>query len=363
MFRPRLAGFPFLTLLAGCAASLSAVPPAWMGTPPPSEVRAAAALPNPAAPSDPQGVRIVRDLRGARLLRGETELTPAYAEIESFDVSAERKEVVFSARRKERMDLDVGLVSIDGSDVNWIPEDPADEVQPRWAMRGHKVAYIVRNRAGDFVRTVHIPTAFQMLLDFPSSVVRDVVWEEAGERFAVLAESADASSRVEVMKYDGTGRREAIAPAVRLDVTSTPLANGLLLRPKGGAYGDRLPLVIWVSPALSSWNRHRGRLQHRARVAALIVEDVTEETWREVAALPWVGETYLVVGAPQSPRSGPAQSAARPGALRIVADESVPAGHYRREGNVLSAHPTVVESFAASFIEHQLKGTPLRGPR
>ena len=331
-----------------------------MSTPSQAEVRAVAALANPATPSDPQGVRVVRDVRGARLVRGETELTPDYAEIESFDVSAERKEVAFSARRKERDHLDVALVSIDGSDVHWIPEDPADEVQPRWALRGNKVAYIVRNRAGDFVRTVHIPTAFQLLVEFPSSSVRELVWDETGDRFAVLTESADASPRVEVMKYDATARRELIAPAVRLDVTSTPLANGLLLRPKGGAYGEKLPLVIWQSPAINSWNPHRGRLLQQVRAAALVVDTMTGEMWKDVAGLPWVGEVF-VVRAETAGAAAPA--AANPAATFILANSSVPAGHYRRDGNVLSVDPTVVESFAAFFIEDHLKGTPSRGPR
>ena len=360
MFCPRLAGFPFLALLAGCAASLPSIPPAWMSTPPQAEVRAVAALANPAAPSDSQGVRVVRDMRGARLLRGETVLTPGYAEIESFDVSAERKEVAFSARRKEKDNLDVALVSVDGSDVHWIPEEPANEVQPRWALRGNKVAYIVRNRAGDFVRTVHIPTAFQLLVEFPSSSVRELVWDETGDRFAVLTESADASPRVEVMKYDGTARRELIAPAVRLDVTSTPLANGVLLRPKGGTYGEKLPLVIWQSAAINSWNPHRGRLLQQVRAAALVVDAVTGEMWKDVAGLPWVSEVF-VVRAETAGAAPPA--AANPAATVILADPSVPAGHYRRDGNVLSVDPTVVESFAASFIEDHLKGTPLRGPR
>ena len=57
-------------------------------------------------------------------------------------------------------------------------------------------------------------------------------------------------------------------------------------------------------------------------------------------------------------------SAARNGgATQILADPTLPAGTYRREGNVLSVDPAVVESFAAFFIEHHLKGTPLRGPR
>ena len=355
MSSSRLAGFPFLMVFFGCSASLPAIPSAWRSTPEPAEVRAAAGLTNPAASADPQGVRIVRDIRGARLVRGEKELTPDYAEIESFDVSAERKEVVFAARRQEKNNLDVGLVSIDGSQVNWIPEEPADEVQPRWALRGNKVAYIVRNRAGDFVRTVHIPTAFQLLVEFPSAHVRDIVWDEPGDRFAVLTEAAESSGRVEVMKYDGTARREAVPPAVRLDVSSTPFAGGLLLRPRGGSYGEKLPLVIWQASALNRWNPHRGRLLQHIRSAALVVEAVTEEVWKEVAGMPWVERVY-VVGA------GPVPGV-RPETTFIAGDPSVPEGKYRRDGNVLWAHPSVVESFAVFFIEDQLKGTPLRGPR
>src|SRR4051794_16584181 len=45
-----------------------------------------------------------------RLFNGTKPLTPPFAAIESFDVSLERKEVVFSAKRTTN--FDVGLVSV-----------------------------------------------------------------------------------------------------------------------------------------------------------------------------------------------------------------------------------------------------------
>src|SRR5205807_8315221 len=112
-------------------------------------------------PHDTAGVRIVN----SRLIAGETALTPQFTAIQSFDVSLERGEVAFSARRTDN--FDIGLVSLDGSDVHWIPQDPADETDVQWAPRGNKISYVVHSRTGDLVRTVHIPTSLQLTVDFP----------------------------------------------------------------------------------------------------------------------------------------------------------------------------------------------------
>lgn len=345
---------PFLVLLGGCATSLRPIPPAWMSAPPaavaPDLVAALGGSVAPAA--DPVGIRVVRDLKGARLVRNETDLTPSYPDIESFDVSAERKEVAFSARRKDNRDI--GLVSIDGSQVNWIPEEPADEEQPRWAPRGNKVAYFVRNRAGDVIRSVHIPTAFQLMVEFPFGLARTLAWDATGDRFAVAIESADASPRVEVMKYDGTARREAVAPAVRLEASVAPFANGLLLRPRSSPYNESLPLIVWEQSELNAWSDARGRLLQNVRAACLVLERITDETWKEITAAPWVGKVFVVSG-----RQAPAPAHA----IAIYGDPAVPGGRYRRAGNLISADPAVVESLAGRLIEDQLKGTPLRGPR
>src|ERR1700719_2617848 len=98
---------------------------------------------------DHADVRIVTTMAGSKLVRGEKELTPAFLAIDSYDVSAERKEVVFSAKRKDN--FDVGLVSIDGSDIHWIFEDPSDETMAEWAPAGNKVSFVMHMPSGDML--------------------------------------------------------------------------------------------------------------------------------------------------------------------------------------------------------------------
>src|SRR5437763_12621303 len=135
----------------------------------------------------PDQVRIV----DGQLFRGRTALTPHFAGIDSFDVSLARREVVFSAKRTTN--FDVGLVSLDGSDIHWIPEDPNDETAVQWAPRGNRVSYIVHTPGGDIVRTVHIPTSAQGAADFPYASVRSIRWAPDGERYFAVVTSPDAS--------------------------------------------------------------------------------------------------------------------------------------------------------------------------
>ncbi|HEX8619856.1 MAG TPA: hypothetical protein VF911_19910, partial [Thermoanaerobaculia bacterium] len=59
--------------------------------------------------------------------------------------------------------------------------------------------------------------------------------------------------------------------------------------------------------------------------------------------------------APAAARGTSADPCAR--AISVVADQSLPAGRYRRAGNVVSVPPAVVQSVAAGFIADQLKRT------
>src|SRR5439155_20935863 len=110
-----------------------------------------------------------RVVDGKLVIEGK-ELTPKFAAIQSFDVSLERREIVFSAKRADN--FDIGLLSLDGSEIHWVPEDPADETDVQWAPRGKKDSYGVVTKAGDVVRTVHIPTAVQLSVPFPYAAVR-----------------------------------------------------------------------------------------------------------------------------------------------------------------------------------------------
>lgn len=344
---------PFLVLLAGCASGLAPIPEAWKSSPSArtftqADLRRTVIDTSPVARSakdvaEAAEVGVITDAEGARIYRGNTPLTPPYRQIESFDVSLDRREIVFSAKRESN--FDVGLVSLDGSQVNWIPEEPADEVAPRWAPRGNKASFIVRNQAGDLIRTVHIPTSFQLIVDFPFGIVQGLAWDDAGERFAVAWETADAPQRIETMKYDGVGRRIAVAPAVDLGLNVTPFAGGLMLRPESMVYNERLPLVIWTTNGeKNAWNDSRGALMKDARMAVLVLDGPPD-----AAVMTAIGGTAWI-----DPKRIFAVGALVPAAISIVGDPSIPAGFYRTTPEVISVHPSGVESLAAGWIRAQL---------
>lgn len=330
----------WLCLLAfgGCASSLRPVPEAWRSVPPAARMDLCAhavCAPRPAAGE----VKVV----DGKLVAGTKELTPRFAAIDSFDVSLERREVVFSAKRKDN--FDVGLVSLDGSDIHWVPEDPADETSVQWAPRGNKISFVVHTRGGDLVRTVHVPTATQLTTEFPYAQVRALAWEPAAERYAVVVASPDASERIESMKYGGEGRQTVVGPTVRLDVATEPVAGAaLLMRPNALRYGERLPLVVWVSDEMFGWDDARGALMRNARVACAVVTAAPDEGfWKAVGAIPWIdSEKTYVVGAHASR-----------GTSIVPSDAELPG--YEVRGSDVVVPRAIIRSFAASWIAQQLK--------
>ncbi len=278
---------------------------------------------------------------GGRIVAGGKALTPQFMQIQSFDVSLDRREVVFSAKRKDK--FDIGLVSLDGSDVHWFPLDAADAVDVQWAPRGNKVSYIVRAESGDVVRTVHVPTSMSLTVFFPYATVRALAWNPAATRYGVVVTSPDASERIESMDYSGENAQMVVPSAVRLDVSEQPFAGALLMRPKTMHYGERLPLVVWVSPDGWVWNDARGKLIRDAQVACAVVRQPPDaKFWSAVESLEWIDpRREFTVGADGNR------------GISIVPGD-VPG--YRVEGKeVVVARPDV-ESFAASWIPQQLKG-------
>jgi hypothetical protein len=233
-------------------------------------------------------------------------LTPAFLAIDSFDVSLERREVVFSAKRENS--FDIGLVSLDGSDVHWLPEETADEVGVQWAPRGHKVSYIIRGAGGDIVRTVHVPTAVQVAADFPYATVKSLAWDANAERYSVVVSSPDASERVESMKYDGGARRTDVAPEMKVDVSIEPQPGGFVMRPSLLRYNERLPLVVWVTAKPLEWSDARGALLRDYRVAIAVVRELPKELPKEA----WIDDSRVFVVAP-----GASAAAAFPGATSV----------------------------------------------
>lgn len=284
---------------------------------------------------------------GTRIFNQDKPLTDAFPAVDSLDFSESRGEVIFSAIGVRG--LDIGLVSSDGSPVNWVPQDPADEVAPQWAPLGNKASFVVRARAGDLVRTVHIPTAAQLSVVFPNSRIHARAWDAQGQFFAVAWSSPDASDRVEVMKYGGEERSLAVPPAVQLDVDVEPFAPGaVLLRPRDVRYDEKLPLVIWHAADLR-WNDARGALLRNARAACIVTTGAVPDLAARVRETPWLdaGRVFVV----HAGRRGEEID----GAIAFAPDPAAPAGRWQRRADLVTAAPAAIQSLAAGFIADQLK--------
>jgi hypothetical protein len=358
MFDPRRLSFPLLAVFSACVSTTGVVPRDWRTVPQAAEVRglafAADGTVAPAAPSDPRRddgpVVVARDAVGPTLANGLRLLAGPFLEIDSHAFSDSRGEVVFSAKRDDN--FDIGLVSSEGSAVNWLPVDPADEVAVQWAPRGNKVSYLIRANGGDVVRTLHIPTSFQYAVPFENATIHALEWEPAAEKYAVAYSTPDASDRVEVLEYDGSHRRVVIPPAEKLAVDVMPVGSGsVALRPLDVAYGERLPLVVWVADDFS-WSDARAALMRDARVAVVVTKrdpHPGSDLWTALAAEPWIDSSHPFVVSPHLVTL--AQG------VVITGDSALDPGQYRRSGNVVAAAPAVVQSFAARFIADQLKRT------
>jgi hypothetical protein len=362
MFAQQLLRITVLLLLGGCATAPQTIPAAWLSVPEVPLLRSvqladAGTVKTSALGERPSVMGPVR-IEENRIVAGMTPLTEAMP-FDSYDVSLSRQEVVFSAKRDS---FDVGLVNLTGGAIVWVPADPADEVQVRWAPRGNKISYIVRGAAGDLVRTLHVPTSAQLTVDFPNARVHAVGWEPKAERYAALISSLDASYRVETVKYGGEERKVAQEPQVRLDVVTELLAGGTLVRPATLKYDERLPLVIWLTDTPNQWDDALAALLKNARVAALVTTQMPD-----AIDLPFVDQsrTYVVLAQGTDGTHGTDGTYGKPGQrttengqrTTIASDPRLPAGHYRSTSNIVTVPPAVVKSFAAGFIADQMKRT------
>lgn len=338
-------GWPLVIafVLAGCVSASMPVPPAWENVPKAALAGDYCAHFECAANLRLANIRVAAN----RLLNGSKALTPVFVAIDSYDVSFERKEVVFSAKRKNN--FDVGLVSMDGSDIHWIPEDPADEVDVQWAPRGNKVSYILHTATGSIVRTVHIPTATPLSVDFPNTQIDTLSWEPKAERFALVIESPDLSQHAVSMTYAGEKREEIKAPSDRLDVSLDPIGGILVMRPNAMRYNEKLPLVVWFDDNPFAWNDARAALMRNARVAIAIAPKVSDDFWTAIQTVAWIDKARTYAVDQRQPTSA---------ATIVAGNPNLPAHRFVRRGNSLSVPPAVVQSFAAAYIADDLKGTP-----
>ena len=332
-------------LLTGCASAPALFPRGWESVPQASLVGDycvhVACAPKPALAN----IRVAEN----RLFNGSKPLTPAFAAIDSYEVSPAGKEIVFSAKRTNN--FDVGLVSMDGSDIHWIPEDPADEVNAQWAPRGNKVSYILQTATGSVVRTVHIPTATPLSVDLQRTQVDALAWEPEADRFALVIESPDVSQHLVSMTYAGEQRQELVASSDWLSVSLEPIGGTLVMRPNEMRYNEKLPLVIWLDPKPFAWSDARAALMRSSRVAIAIAPSVDDNFTIAIRSVPWIdsNRTYIVNATNRQADNG---------ATIIATDPNLPLHHYTRHGNTLRVRPAVVQSFAAAYIADDLKGTP-----
>jgi len=346
----------FLALLTGCATtselSPEVIPEAWLSVPQARQIRAvqldaAGAVTTALLPRRESEIRV----DGNRIMRGDKALTEVFKAIESFDVSESRGEVAFSAKRDDN--FDIGLVSTDGSPVSWVPSEPVDETAVQWAPRGNKISFVVRAITGDFVRTVHIPTATPLSVDFPGAKIEALGWDPAGDRFAVAYSTPDASDQVETMAYSGRRRKLAIPPAEQLEVNVASFApEAVSLRPREMEYNEKVPLVIWLDDEPYAWSDARAALIRNARVACIVARRLDDSIRTAAEGAPWIDRTRTFIV-----QSGGQALLPLPNATIISADPSLAPGHYRRNGAAVAVAPAVVQSFAARFIAEELKRT------
>lgn len=327
---------PFVVLFGGCSGLRQPVSNEWAPVPVATQIRSLALSADgtvtpsaePAVPTAPKGSIVAT---GNAIANGLKLLTEPFEAIDSFDLSESRGEVVFSAKRDG--DFDIGLVAVEGSDISWVPDDPADEVAVKWAPKGSKISYIVRTRFGDAVRTVHIPTAANFTVDFGLSRIHDLAWDPQAERYAVAYSTPTTSDAVDILRYSGEARTPAIRPAARLDVNLEPgEGDSIVLSPVDIRYNEKLPLVIWVAEDPLAWSDARAELMRNARVALVVAKSGGRAAALQRA---WIDSSRVY-----------SVGAAIDGAINIPPHPRTPASR------------ADIESFAARFIADHLKRNP-----
>jgi hypothetical protein len=247
------------------------------------------------------GIEVLPD--GERLVRfdgpGGTAITPTFADIDSWDAAPKGDEVVFSARRESG--FDVGIVSASGGEIKWVAPDPLDERNVTWAPRGNKITYTLESLDATLVRSVHVPTSFQVVFDLPLTTVRRIAWEPRAERIAIVVESPVSGPSIDWVGYQGDGRATLVEAT---ETVSSPVETllwsegaGVLLGPGSVRYGESRPTVLWIDRETRfAWRGDAARLRD-AGVPVLFVEpDRLGNPVDALGELPWhdPGQVYVV---------------------------------------------------------------------
>lgn len=284
-------------------------------------------------------------------------LTPEFVEIDSFDLAPSGKEIVISANAGEG--LNVGLLSIDGGDIRWIFPDSLPERLVTWAPRGSKISYVVEAPGGSIIRTVHIPTSYQLSIDFPLSSITSIAWEPAAEKFAVSLSSADRSPRVDLMRYGGEERETIFGGAAVNPTNVDRVGAAVMWMPRVIRYGQRQPLVVWATKGSSfAWNDSRVRLARESEAGIAVVPPpaVDAKLWSELLSLPWVDKDRVFMIYNHMPDQQPVVPTDT--AVTVIRpDENRRDARRGKQNTVLvpAGRPEIPESFAVDYILGQLQ--------
>jgi hypothetical protein len=307
------------------------------------------------------GISTTKD--GESLLRIGTAdrrtLTPSFRAIDSFDVSPDEKEIVLSADAGNG--FDVALVSAEGDSPHWIFPDRLPEMMVSWAPRGNKVSYVIETDDGSILRTVHVPTAYSLAVDFPLKRIEQVSWEPRAEKLVLLVSSFDRGSAVEWLRYGGEEREVVLSTSGGEGGEVDRVAGALVQPPEVTRYGQRYPLVVWVEPGDAlQWKAIRQTVRKLETGTAVVSpRSVGPDLWNALLSLPWVDKERVIVVYNQPP---PAEFT-MPSGFTVVVPSPQLKDRYRV---VRGAHTTVtvplrppeeIEAFAAGWIEHLLKGS------
>lgn len=290
---------------------------------------------------------------GDRLVRFDgpsaTAISPTFEAIDSWDASPGGDEVVFSA--KVETGFDIGLVSASGGEVTWVAPDPADERVVTWAPRGNKITYTFESFDATLVRSVHIPTSFQVVFDLPLTVVRHIGWEPRAERFAMVIESPASGSRIDWIGYQGDARDGLLKPADSVDGPVEALfwdaGSGVLLGPETVRYGQTKTTVVWIEERDPfAFRPEVARLRSEGIPVLVTVPGRVGDLRSALGDLPWVSSSRLHV-VDVSGEAGP------------VAEKLEAAAWLSREGSGTPAGAIVVagddREFRASAVRRILE--------
>lgn len=226
---------------------------------------------------------------------------PGIIEIESWDVEPREGQLVFAAELSDGR-MDVGIAATDASAMRWLPAEPGDEYRATWAPRGNKVTWLIDSPAGVVMRSVHIPTGYQLSVPFGFVQIDSVAWEPDAEKVFLVTSSPLASPSVVSIRYGGEDRMVVVDPEQRIERSGEPLPGipgAVVLAPARVQYGHTYPVVVITGNKSSGWDARFAEAAKDAAGAVVWVPESDETTIESarsaLAQIGWVDPARISI--------------------------------------------------------------------